>query len=265
MNRKYWLLLLVFTVLLHGSPVLADGEFYVIAGGGGVGTKITSLPYPINSPGFYYLGGNLTAATGNGITINSDGVTLDLMGFSLSGSTGGDGITGTVNAVEIRNGTLSGWNHAVNISGHGNRISNLRVLANTYGIYLTGSDHLVKGCTAKDNTNTGILAYGSTISNNLVTTSLGGDYGISGYGIISGNRVSGGFTTAINCNDSSNVIGNTVFSTGTTGINLSSAPSVVDQNTVFNAVTPYAGGSTATVWAGKNSDNPWGNNAGHQP
>jgi hypothetical protein len=35
------------------APALADGDFYVVAVGGGVGTKITSLPYPINSPGFY--------------------------------------------------------------------------------------------------------------------------------------------------------------------------------------------------------------------
>ena len=59
MKRKFWFLMLVGAVLLNGSPVLADGDFYVVAGGGGVGTKITSLPYTIDKPGFYYLGGNL--------------------------------------------------------------------------------------------------------------------------------------------------------------------------------------------------------------
>jgi hypothetical protein len=247
------------------APALADGDFYVVAVGGGVGVKITSLPKTIIAPGFYYLSDNLTCSEGNGITVSvsvSD-VTIDLMGFRLSGNSSSDGISGTVNNVEVRNGTLSGWNHAININGLGNRMINLRARENSYGIYLLGSGHLVKGCSAQDNTNTGILAYGSTISNNLVSTSTGAAYGISGYGTISGNRVSGGFTNAIYCNDSSNVIGNMVFG-GTTGITLSSAPSVVDQNTVFSAVTPYAGGSTSTVWAGKNADNPWGNNAGHQ-
>ena len=60
MKRKYWLLLLVCAVLLSGRPVLADGDFYVVVGGGGVGTKITSLPFTISAPGFYYLGSNLT-------------------------------------------------------------------------------------------------------------------------------------------------------------------------------------------------------------
>ena len=64
MKRKYWLLLLVFAVLLNGNPVLADGDFYVVAVGGGVGTKITSLPYIITNPGFYYLTSNLSYSSG---------------------------------------------------------------------------------------------------------------------------------------------------------------------------------------------------------
>jgi hypothetical protein len=261
-KRKYWLLLLVCAVLLNISPAMADDGFYVVAVGG-VGTKITSLPKTITAPGFYYLGGNLTCSEGNGITVSVSDVTIDLMGFRLSGNSSSDGIFGTENNVEVRNGTLSGWNHAININGVGNRMINLRARENTHGIYLLGSDHLVKGCSAQDNTNTGILAYGSTISNNLVSTSSSGTYGIQGYGIISGNRVSGGYTYGIYCNDSSNVIGNIIFSTGT-GITLLNAASVVDQNTVSGSSTPYAGDSALTVWAGKSTDNPWGSNAGHQ-
>ncbi|MBU4448351.1 MAG: hypothetical protein KKD99_07175, partial [Proteobacteria bacterium] len=53
----------------------------------GVGTKITSVPYTISSPGFYYLGGNLTySGTGSAISVDADNVTLDLMGFSLTGA-----------------------------------------------------------------------------------------------------------------------------------------------------------------------------------
>ena len=53
MKRQLWTLLLVAAVLGLAQPVWAD-DFYVIAGGGGVGTKITSLPYTITKPGFYY-------------------------------------------------------------------------------------------------------------------------------------------------------------------------------------------------------------------
>jgi hypothetical protein len=104
-------------MLLSVTPVLADDGFYVI-GGGGVGTKITSLPYTIEKPGFYYLGGNLqltTFAHGAGITVNCSHVTIDLMGFKLSHENiNGYYFTGTgisLNGredVEIRNGTLMG-------------------------------------------------------------------------------------------------------------------------------------------------------------
>jgi hypothetical protein len=46
------------------------------------GTPISSLPYTINAPGSYYVTRNLSAVSGNGITINADDVTLDLMGFT---------------------------------------------------------------------------------------------------------------------------------------------------------------------------------------
>jgi hypothetical protein len=91
MKRKIWLLALVGAVLLSAGPAWAQDEFYVIAGGG-VGTRITSLPYTITSPGFYYLTSNLSySGSSNGITVNSNDVTLDLMGFSISGPGSGAG------------------------------------------------------------------------------------------------------------------------------------------------------------------------------
>jgi parallel beta-helix repeat protein len=188
-----------------------------------------------------------------------------LMGFRLSGNPAGDGISGSTDNVEVRNGTLSGWNHAINLYGSQHRIINLRAQGNAYGIYLGGSGHVVKGCTCRDNSDTGINAYDSTISNNVVTTSTSALYGILGYGIISGNRVSGVHNHGIFCNDSANIIGNTVFSGSGLigGIILSSYPTVMDQNTVYGGGPHYVGGSTATVWAGKSADNPWGSNAGH--
>ena len=47
-------------------------------------TPISSLPYTINESGSYYVTGNLSS-TGSGIIIESSGVTVDLMGFSLTG------------------------------------------------------------------------------------------------------------------------------------------------------------------------------------
>ena len=98
----------------------------------------------------------------------------------------------------------------------------------------------------------------------MVIASTSAYYGIVGYGIISGNRVSGGHNHGIFCNDSANIIGNTVYSGGLNGgIILSAYPTVMDQNTVYGPGPHYVGGGTATVWAGKSTDNPWGSNAGH--
>ena len=129
MKRKYWLLLLVGAVLLNLGPAMADDGFYVVAMGG-VGTKITRIPYIITNPGFYYLGGNFDCPSGNGITVNTSDVTIDLMGFRLSGNSDSHGISGSTSNVEVKNGTLSGWNHAIDLWGTQCRIINLRAYGN---------------------------------------------------------------------------------------------------------------------------------------
>ncbi len=49
-------------------------------------TPITqaSLPFTINASGSYYVTENLSVASGNAITINANGVTLDLTGFTIT-------------------------------------------------------------------------------------------------------------------------------------------------------------------------------------
>ena len=43
-----------------------------------------SLPFTINASGSYYVTENLSVASGNAITINASGVTLDLTGFTIT-------------------------------------------------------------------------------------------------------------------------------------------------------------------------------------
>jgi hypothetical protein len=117
MQRTRWIAA-IMVMALSVVPALANGDFYVIAGGAGVGTKITSLPYTISQPGFYYLTKNLDYdGTGSAITVSKSNVTIDLMGFclrSLQANPGTKGIsmgaTGEVRNVEVRIGTL--WNFA---------------------------------------------------------------------------------------------------------------------------------------------------------
>ena len=140
------------------------GDFYVIPTRPHIaGTEIKSLPYTIPSSGFYFITRDLTS-TGDGITVEADNVTIDLMGFSLIGSDVGDGIDmdGRAN-VEVRNGTVKGFGYngvrEQSSNGKSHRIIGLKVHGNgATGILLYGSGHLIKDCTASDNDYVGIYA-----------------------------------------------------------------------------------------------------------
>jgi parallel beta-helix repeat protein len=169
MQTRLWWLALVLALLFGSSGAAwADGEFYVIAGGGAPGTKIGSLPCEIKNSGFYYLTGNLTySGTGNAITVSADNITIDLMGFTLSYIGATDGVVGIFmnerTNVEVRNGTVRDFtgdgiyeSNFPNIVAANHRMVNVRVLNNKEGIRLYSSNNLVKNCTAANNTDAGI-------------------------------------------------------------------------------------------------------------
>jgi hypothetical protein len=277
MKRIALAVLVLCLVLWSAAPTLADGDIYV---GGPWGTKITSLPYKIQTSGAYYLGGDLSyAGSGDGITVlpGVNHVTLDLMGFTLNGSGSGRyGIYlyGSEN-VEIRNGTVTGWITGVREGltvAMLHRVINVRAVGNTEGIVLEGKGHLVKGCeatatgvnrgiyivnnygtvsgcTARNVDGDGIRIGGGLVSGNVVTcTGTGSNrYGIhctSPGVLIKGNRVSGSFYGILDgVGNGLNVISNTVdASGGTTGIYLNDDYStLLDQNTITGVGFHYNG------------------------
>lgn len=115
-------------------------------------TPIAALPFTITAPGSYYLTTNLTSS-GGGISIDSDGVTLDLMGFTLSGSKT-DGYYGVVlgaggvpvNNGVVRNGTIRNFGVGLYVSAcQSCRFEQITLYSNeTSGITLSGSSS--KGC-----------------------------------------------------------------------------------------------------------------------
>jgi parallel beta-helix repeat protein len=231
-------LLLLFTL----SASHAFGEFYVIAGSRGVGTKIASLPYTINSPGFYYITKDLSVAGSDGITISADHVTLDLMGFSLIGSGGGtyEGIymNGRSN-VEIRNGTVRNFpGIGIGETGSlatGHRILNIRARDNGgSGIYLYGTSHTVKGCTAVGNGTNGIFAgTGSTITGNTCYQNDGDGIHAGTGSTITGNTCYDNGLDGIYAGIGSTVTGNTCYDNTDYGIWLN-GHNLVDQNTAYD-------------------------------
>ncbi len=137
---------------------------------------ISSLPYTISTSGSYYITGDLTA-TGTGITVNADNVTIDLMGYSLIGPGSGAnyGIYMSQRSnVEVRNGTVRDFSdygiyEASTTAGKGHRFISVRAVSNGgHGICLsTSRGNLVKDCTAVENGAIGIRAgYGSTVTGN---------------------------------------------------------------------------------------------------
>ena len=213
----------VWFLFLIICATYAHADFYVIAGSRGVGTKISSLPYTISSPGYYYIAKNLSCTTGTGIKITANNVTVDLMGFTIDGSggpAGSDGINmnGTAN-VEIRNGTVRdfsrlGITNELN-GGHGHRIINVRLFNNgTQGIYFFNNGNLIQGCTAIGNGSHGInTGYNSTAIGNVCKSN-------------GGNGITAGTGTTL--------IGNTCSNSGKYGIAFWGGYNMVDQNTLYD-------------------------------
>jgi parallel beta-helix repeat protein len=179
-------------------------------------TPIAELPFVISEPGSYYLVGNLTGvAASPGIVIEASHVTIDLMGFSLSGGAGSlQGIkasppVGTLEGLVVRNGTVRRWSQeAIDLGAStGCTLENLRILINTfhgavagrqtavrdcvaignggYGI-VVDDDSTVTGCTAQGN-GTGISAdSGSTVTDCTAMENSNTGFGIGGGCVVRG-------------------------------------------------------------------------------
>jgi hypothetical protein len=163
-------------------------------------TPITNVPYSISLPGSYYLTTNLTS-TGDGITIRTNAVTVDLMGFALTGDRGtgdyGIYIDGTNNAlvsgVVVRNGILRNFDSGIRANGcHNGRFEGLAISGNAqagiwlYGTYGGCNGNVIADCAIGGNTKDGINLYGwkGSCDGNLVvdcTVTGNGDAGIRLY------------------------------------------------------------------------------------
>jgi hypothetical protein len=188
---------------------------------------IDAVPYEIDAPGLYCLASNLTYAAGTGaaVLIVSDDVTVDLGGFTLTGTAGPGtyaiGIYGdTRRGLTVRNGSVRGFLLGVFLTddesmdwaaGGGHRVSNLRPIGNYFrGIRVEGRGNVIERNQVADTGGTtvfgagnyafGIEVYGpaTQILSNIVDRTLAGDGGEavgisvsdSGYGtVVEGNII----------------------------------------------------------------------------
>ena len=181
---------------------------------------ISSVPYTISASGSYYLTGDLqlSAPDANGITVDVNDVTIDLMGYSLIGP-GPGGNFGIFmykrSNVEIRNGTVRNFGcegiYEQHSDARAHRVIRVRVVSNgSNGIGLHGYGHLVKDCTVVDNSYHGIYTeYDSTITGNTCYRNLKNGI-FAAYGsTVTGNTCSDNGENGIGASTGSTVIGNT--------------------------------------------------------
>jgi parallel beta-helix repeat protein len=205
-------------------------------------TVIKSLPYEITTRGYYTINTNFTSA-GHGIIVKVNNVTIDLKGYTIegkgTGSYNGIYMNGR-NNVEIRNGTIRNFGsygifEENSTSGHSHRVINVRVMNNGVGIYLRGSNHMVKDCTVSNSGGLGIYAAdGSTISGNNAYNNV--SYGIyAGTGsTVNGNASYNSGSHGIYAVYGCTVSGNASYSNGASGISVFYGSTVKNNAAYFN-------------------------------
>ena len=270
-------LLIIKAVLLVYLTVLGLSSAW--AGSDEVRIPIDTLPVTITASGSYYLTGNLsvTDPAAHGITVNADNVSIDLMGFSITGPGTGSGsglyMDGR-STVTIQNGTIRAFGNSGilenNLTGHAHLVADIRSLENGgAGIRLNGKSHLVRHCVTTNNGNYGIdigdvsnphSTVGSTMTGN--TSSHNGGHGIRGvYGCTITNNTShnnGG--DGIHGYLFAAIIRNTVYRNSFRGIYAIS--SLVDKNTAVDN-SQISPGSYDNIFNSSSNPNTLGTN--HAP
>ena len=201
-------------------------------------TPISSLPFTITNRGSYYVTTNLNSG-GGGIIIETNDVSVDLNGFTLTsnGSLFGIAVLSARNNLVVRNGIFRNWGSGVGagLTTH-STFEDLHVTGGSGAGINTGNYCQVLRCTVSGNTNAGIFAgdyctisecHASGNANNGIRT---GDHGQVIGSTASGNTnagiLTGTYATVFRCYASTNG-GNGVQVT--TGSKISECSSVLNR------------------------------------
>ncbi|HTR38423.1 MAG TPA: hypothetical protein VMH80_21080 [Bryobacteraceae bacterium] len=216
-----------FALALASNTYAADGVVLInqstsITGLPGCGSS--GFPIVICQPGSYRLSGNLTVTdpTKDAIDINASNVTLDLNGFSVSGSavctgsgnaivcTGSETGVGiksanTAVAISLTNGSVSGFIEGVTIQG---RVDSIRSTSNKLAGISVRQGSIVRGSFVSLNGAAGIVGDLSIISGNIALNNFGDGFA-GDQSTFTNNMSSENGASGISTSCPSNLIGNT--------------------------------------------------------
>ncbi len=208
-----------------------------------VRTPIKALPFTISKSGSYFLTADLKVSKQHGIDVKSNNVTIDLMGFSITGDgskANGISLDGTSN-VTVQNGTIREFGAAgiFTSSGDGHRIIQIRVINNgSGGIFAFSSGTLIDECMAWGNSSVGIATGANAIIRSSISRSNHGN--------------------GISAENGSTMIGNTVYANkGEYGISATGS-SIKDNSVYDNAGTGIFAGTTTLIGNTISNNSGWG-------
>ena len=144
-----------------GNIVWGNGDNYDLSAGNRLDLLISEIPERLDQSCSARLAGSLNLnSDGHGVVITASGVTLDLMGFTLTGNTNADRhgvfLDGSsdrpLQDVVVRNGIVRGFSYGVRaVCSMGSRFEHLVVASNlAIGVYFDGSHGRCDGNTLAD-------------------------------------------------------------------------------------------------------------------
>ena len=205
---------------------------------------IDHVPFTISAAGSYFLTRDVTgpANTGDGITIASDDVTLDLNGFSVIGTAAdtsqvhGFGITVSSvprHNIVIRNGVVRDWNYGiVGDRAHQSRIDGVRAYNNKWEGIRGGTDTTITDCSSASNGEFGIESFGGTVQHCEVDGNTSAGIFVTDNSIVKDNSVHNNLFDGIDVANNADVEGNSIIASGGQGIVASGSANVIKDNMV---------------------------------
>jgi len=153
--------------------------------------------------GSYIVENNISVGTVNCLTFNAGPATLDLNGFTVSGSgVSTNGVLAiNVPNLTVRNGTIKGFSRSIYATGTGVVVDGVRALSGNLNAITVGSSSTIENCLVSGHSGGGVQAGSSaTVVNNTLTGNTGDTIVVGDASLVKGNRTSlntGGSTAAI--------------------------------------------------------------------